>query len=514
MVRKCISFFGAGNIPHLDIGVGGLVEVDSAFHIHLVSARDFQNSVTPQTWSLAHDYAADLKERGVKIAIFSATPQGEAIANTRHALLRFSHCLGTDIRWYVPDPAPRVCHSIEKMQRILQGISSPEEHITTDEELQLLNWVYKNAKHHWLCHNGPLRRAQEGGVDIVIIDDPFLSALALISKQHSPKRPVVFHSRMNIHIDPAASAGDARTEVFDFIWRTLRHVDILACQAPSKLKSRLIPEDKVFYTLATVDKFDGRNKDMKNLDLAFYGRQFNASYLNAGTSAINYPEDEYILVELARSPSFQQAATVLDAYKELCILIRTSSLQTSLPKLLFCDRQTHGYAVEEFSDFVASQIALKMNDLGSFISVKQVKPPDQLWNTLLSKAAAVILLSDTEGFEERFLEAVQKGKPVIRTESLGPYRSLVENDKNVFTVSIADANSMARHLFKIWVDGQLQQQGKSAAPNKTWDEITTVGNAVNWLFLASKLSKGETIKPSGEYIYHLAQQDKAKETEI
>jgi glycosyltransferase involved in cell wall biosynthesis len=148
---------------------------------------------------------------------------------------------------------------------------------------------------------------------------------------------------------------------------------------------------------------------------------------------------------------------------------------------------------------------LKMNDLGALISVKQVRPPDQIWNTLLSKAEVVILLSDTEGFEERFLEAVQKGKPVIRTETLGPYRSLVEDDKNVFTVEIADANSMAEHLFKICVDGQLQQQVKLSAPNKTWDEVTTVGNAENWLFLASKLTKGENIEPNGEYIYHLAQ---------
>jgi hypothetical protein len=140
------------------------------------------------------------------------------------------------------------------MEKILQGISSPEEHLTIDEELQLLNWVHKNAKRHWLCYNGPLRRAQEGGVDIVIIDDLFLSALALISKQHNPKRPVIFHSRMNIYIDPAASPGDVRTEVFDFIWRTLYQVDILACQAPSTLESRLIPGNKVGYTLATIDK--------------------------------------------------------------------------------------------------------------------------------------------------------------------------------------------------------------------------------------------------------------------
>jgi hypothetical protein len=94
-----LSLFGADNIPHFDIGVGGLVEINNAFHVHLASARDFENSVTPQTWSLAQHYAADLKERGVKIAIFSTTSQNTASANTRSALLRFSHCLGTDIRW-------------------------------------------------------------------------------------------------------------------------------------------------------------------------------------------------------------------------------------------------------------------------------------------------------------------------------------------------------------------------------------------------------------------------------
>lgn len=140
------------------------------------------------------------------------------------------------------------------MQKMLEGISTPEEHLTTDEELQLLNWVYENAQHHWLRSNGPLRRAQDGGADVVIVDDPFLSVLALISKQHDPKRPVIFHSRINMPIDPDVSGSLAKTEVFDFIWRTLQHADILACQALRTLESRLIPGNKVGHMLATVDK--------------------------------------------------------------------------------------------------------------------------------------------------------------------------------------------------------------------------------------------------------------------
>ncbi|CAG8086779.1 unnamed protein product [Penicillium nalgiovense] len=504
MARKCIRYFGVGNIPYFDIGVGGSVEVDSSFHMHLAGLKDFEKTVTSQTWSLAQYYAADLKKRGVKIAIFSTTPQVNTSANTKSALVRLSHCLGTDIRWYVPDPAPRVSCIIRKMQNMLQGNSTPGEDLTADEELQLLNWVYGNAKHHWLCYNGPLRPAQEGGVDVVIIDDPFLSALALISKQHDPKRPVIFHSHLNIHNVSDISADVPQSKVFDFLWSTLQHVDILACQALSTLESRLIPRKKVGYMLASLDNFDGLNKKMNDFDIAFYGRQFNASCRDLGTISIHYPDDVYILVPIPCKPSFQRILYILEAYREFCNHTKTYSSAQRLPKLLVCGRHAYGHMSEEFYDCVTAHIAVHMNDLLGLISVNKVKPPDQLWNTLLSNSAFVILPPDPGGFEEGFLEVIYKGKPVITTEKLGRYLSLVNNQLNVFPVEIADVNSMAEHISKVWFGGQTQQQGNSLVPNNTWDEVTTVGNAVNWLFLASELSKGDIIQPNGEYIYQLA----------
>lgn len=94
-----IRSFGIGNVPYLDIGDNGLVKVDTAFHIQLAKAKDFQNSVTPETWSLVQHYVANLKRRSVKIAIFDATPQGNGIEHTTKSLLRLSHSLGIDMRW-------------------------------------------------------------------------------------------------------------------------------------------------------------------------------------------------------------------------------------------------------------------------------------------------------------------------------------------------------------------------------------------------------------------------------
>jgi hypothetical protein len=84
-----------------------LVEVDTAFHVRLANIDDFEMTVSQKTWDAVEHYAKDLKNRDVKIAFFSATPQGGGVALMRHALVRFSHALGTKMGWYgylLPQP--------------------------------------------------------------------------------------------------------------------------------------------------------------------------------------------------------------------------------------------------------------------------------------------------------------------------------------------------------------------------------------------------------------------------
>jgi hypothetical protein len=101
MARKCVRLFGPENIPLLQVGLLGHVEVDTDFHVQLADIEGFERSVSAETWAVVQHYAADLKNRDIKIAMFSATPQGGGVALMRHALVRFSHCLGTNIRWYL-----------------------------------------------------------------------------------------------------------------------------------------------------------------------------------------------------------------------------------------------------------------------------------------------------------------------------------------------------------------------------------------------------------------------------
>ena len=54
-----LRLFGPENIPLLQVGFLGLVEVDTAFHVRLTNLEDFQKTVTQRTWDAVNYYADD-----------------------------------------------------------------------------------------------------------------------------------------------------------------------------------------------------------------------------------------------------------------------------------------------------------------------------------------------------------------------------------------------------------------------------------------------------------------------
>jgi ABC-type sugar transport system substrate-binding protein len=68
---------------------------------------DYEKTVGAATWAAINKYANDLKKRRVKIAFFSATPQGGGVALMRHAMVRFANVLGVDLRWYARSREPQ-----------------------------------------------------------------------------------------------------------------------------------------------------------------------------------------------------------------------------------------------------------------------------------------------------------------------------------------------------------------------------------------------------------------------
>ncbi|KAB8245553.1 hypothetical protein BDV35DRAFT_381375 [Aspergillus flavus] len=505
MVRKCLRSFGAGHVLQGEIGLGSLVGVDRNFRVRLADLQDYQETVNARTWSMAQDYAEELKRRNVKIAFFSLSSHGRPDIHTRHSLVRFLHYLGVNVQWYVPKPRPGINSIIRKMQDSLEGLGERDDSITVDEEMCILQWVYENARRYWLCEDDPLQARSKGGADIVVIDDVPLTPAALLSKQTDPGRPVIFENRLQVQKGALQDASNFSTRPWNFLRERLKHVDLVVSQAPKELLPNIMPQKKVVYIPVSVDQLDGLNKCMSDFDLTFYGREFNTLCRSFETPTLNYPNEEYIL-HLSQFRNLDETITVLNAYQKFRSHCMDAGMNTLFPKLLIyhygpsrSSRSTLIY------DAILSYIETDMPRLKSCIYVMQIGPPDQLWNTLLTRAKVVIELSMCEGIPAMLLAAVQKGKPIITAKEIGQF-SFTKGVNNILFCEKGDADIIARLLRDLWTDPRLSELLLPGS-RRLRDEYTTVGNAVNWLFLAAEMSReGNVVEPDGRSIYELAGQ--------
>lgn len=262
--------FGPENIPLLQVGFMGLVEVDTDFHVRLTNLDDFKKTVSARTWSAVEYYAADLKERKVKIAFFSATPQGGGVALMRHALVRLSHSLGTDITWYVigslsclkslltlfryvPKPRPGVFRVTKTNHNILQGVAAPEDRLSAANEQLLQEWIEDNARRYWSRPGGPLGPPSQGGADILIVDDPQMPGLIPIAKKAAPERPILFRSHIQIRSDLIKQPGTPQADAWDFIWSQTKLADCYISHPVSAFVPHNVPHEIVGYMPASTD---------------------------------------------------------------------------------------------------------------------------------------------------------------------------------------------------------------------------------------------------------------------
>ncbi|OJK05086.1 hypothetical protein ASPACDRAFT_21370 [Aspergillus aculeatus ATCC 16872] len=503
MGRKCVRLFGPENIPLLQVGFLGLVEVDTAFHVRLTNLEDFRKTVTQKTWDAVQYYASDLKKRKTKVAFFSATPQGGGVALMRHALARFSYSLGTDIRWYVPKPRPGVFRITKTNHNILQGVAAPDERLSEEDWDKVIDWIDENAKRYWLSPGGPLRHPSEGGADVIIIDDPQMPALIPIAKKMAPDRPIIFRSHIQIRSDLIAQKGSPQQETWSWMWKQIQQADLYISHPVSIFVPEDVPSEKVGYMPASTDWLDGLNKNMQDWDVAFYGRIFNSMCRNSGMLTINFPEDEYI-VQIARFDPSKGIIDVVESYKKFHRRFTASLPDRKPPKLLICG---HGSVDDPdgslIYDSTLSHIETNCADISDNICVVRLGPSDQVLNALLSKAKVALQLSTREGFEVKVSEAIHKGKPVIATKA-GGIPLQVADKKNGFLVEVGDTDAVAEHLFQLCTDDELYERMHNYALEHVCDEVSTVGNALNWLYLASKLSKSEDVKPNKRWINDMA----------
>jgi hypothetical protein len=57
----------------------------------------------------------------------------------------------------------------KNIHNILQGVSHPDQRISSEEKQAIIDWITDNANRYWFSEDGPLRAPEEGGADVVIV---------------------------------------------------------------------------------------------------------------------------------------------------------------------------------------------------------------------------------------------------------------------------------------------------------------------------------------------------------
>lgn len=224
-------------------------------------------------------------------------------------------------------------------------------------------------------------------------------------------------------------------------------------------------------------------------------------------SILSYLSTDQYIIQVARFDPAKGIIDALVAYEKFHRQLSRLHPEIKAPKLLICGNGS----IDDPDGFIVYDAALQhitnnISHLASMICIMRLSPSDQTLNTLLSKVRIVLQLSSQEGFEVKVSEALHKGKPVIATRAGGIPLQL-DHGTTGYVVDVGDTDTVAEYLLKLWTDDDLYRRMACSATIGVCDEISTVGNALNWLFLSCKLCEGETIQLNQEWIQDLARRD-------
>ncbi|KIM49416.1 glycosyltransferase family 4 protein [Hebeloma cylindrosporum] len=509
--RKCLMNFGPGNNPRLSIGPRNQVMVDAGGKVHLLDDLDeYKATVGPRTWNAVIKLADELREKKVRIGFFSSTPQGGGVALMRHALIRFLTALDVDVAWYVPNPSPSVFRTTKNNHNILQGVAAPDLRLTQEAKDGFDAWILKNGL-RWTAEGGPLA---EGGVDVAFIDDPQMPGLIPLIKKIRPELPIVYRSHIEIRSDLVHVPGSPQEEVWKYLWNNIQHADLFISHPVSKFVPSDVPTEKLCLLGAATDWLDGLNKELDPWDSQYYMGEFRSLCAREKMNELRWPERDYV-VQVARFDPAKGIPNVIDSYYKFRNLLKKKAPELSEeehPQLLLCG---HGAVDDPDASIIYDQVMQQLasepyNIYAKDIVVMRLPPSDQLLNALMANSRIALQLSTREGFEVKVSEALHAGKPVIACRT-GGIPLQIEDGKSGYLTTPGDNDAVAGHLYDLYTDEALYREMSQYAKTHVSDEVSTVGNAAAWLYLAVMYHRGIKIKPNGAWLNDMLRAETGEE---
>jgi alpha,alpha-trehalose phosphorylase (configuration-retaining) len=332
-----------------------------------------------------------------------------------------------------------------------------------------------------------------------------MPSLVRIAKSLDPERAVVFRSHIQVRADLADSEGSPTSEVWNWVWSHVKDADVFVSHPVREFVPSNVDFEKVGYLPATTDWYDGLNKELSDWDTQYYIHDFNSQCFKSRMTQLDFPNRQYI-AQIARFDPAKGIPDVLASYAELRRNYMKDMDIADVPQLVLAG---HGAIDDPDAALILDQtytlLDTKYADMKSDVIVMRLGPCDQLLNALISNARVVLQLSTREGFEVKVSEAVHKGIPIIATLA-GGIPLQVEHGKSGFLVKTGDSSAVAKHLHELFTNTDLYNEMSEYAATHVSDEVSTVGNALSWLYLADVLSKGEKVRPNSRWINDMARE--------
>lgn len=405
---------------------------------------------------------------------------------------------------YVPKPKPAVFRITKNNHNILQGVADPNLRLDQKSIEMLDEWALQNAERFWIARGGPLAPRSEGGADVIIVDDPQMPSLVKIAKEQDPGRPVLFRCHIQVRADLADQEGTPTAGVWNWVWDNIKDCDAFISHPVRDFVPKNVTAEKVGYLPATTDWLDGLNKHLDDWDAQYYMHEFEMSCIDKGANRLAYPARPYI-TQLARFDPAKGIDDVLASYAVLRRKYMKNKPLDEVPQLVIAG---HGAIDDPDATIIFDRTEKQLNELYADIKadviVMRVGPVDQLLNVLMANAHVALQLSTREGFEVKVSEALHHGVPIIATRR-GGIPLQVEHGKSGYLVDVGAHDTVAQHIHHLFTDRDAYAHMSSYAASHVSDEVSTVGNALSWLFLADELANGaRRIEPNSRWINDMA----------
>ena len=121
----------------------------------------------------------------------------------------------------------------------------------------------------------------------------------------------------------------------------------------------------------------------------------------------------------------------------------------------------------------------------------------------MANSKFALQLSTREGFEVKVSEALHAGKPVIACRTGGIPLQIIHG-KSGYLCDVGNNDAVAKHMFDLFTDDDLYDDMCEYAKTHVSDEVSTVGNAAAWMYLAVMyVARGVKLQPRGAWLNDL-----------